>query len=272
LSSTEFKGFFAPQSWQRSFIVKHLLPGIRTMQAFAYFELQPFIDSLMSLVAAFLLGGAIGLERQFRLRTAGLRTNVLVAVGAALFVDTAMRFHQIHGGSPGTLQVFAYIVSGVGFLGAGVIMREQGNVRGINTAATLWGSAAVGSAAGADLLPEAILGAVVVLAANTLLRPLVNWVNRRPLNPDEVEVTYSIHIVATEARCDAVLSRLQRTLKEAALPYRDTEIKAFGDQKAEIEATLLPVSLQGSELDSLLSTMKTLPGVQQVFWRASTTV
>lgn len=63
------------------------------MQAFAYFELIPFVDSVISLAAAFILGGAIGLERQFRLRTAGLRTNVLVAVGAALFVDTAMRFH-----------------------------------------------------------------------------------------------------------------------------------------------------------------------------------
>src|SRR5690606_28297150 len=165
------------------------------MQAFAYFELDPFIDSCISLIAAFILGGAIGMERQFRLRTAGLRTNVLVAVGAALFVDTAMRFHQIHGGSPGTLQVLAYIVSGVGFLGAGVIMREQGNVRGINTAATLWGSAAVGCAAGADLLPEAILGALFVLAANTLLRPAVNRINQRPLDPEKVEVTYTVHIV-----------------------------------------------------------------------------
>lgn len=242
------------------------------MQAFAYFELHPFFDSLISLIAAFLLGGAIGLERQFRLRTAGLRTNVLVAVGAALFVDTAMRFHQIHGGSPGTLQVFAYIVSGVGFLGAGVIMREQGNVRGINTAATLWASAAVGSAAGADLLPEAILGAMFVLAANTLLRPLVNWVNRRPLHPDEVEVTYSIHLIVNQISCDAVLAALQRTLSAASLPYRDTQVNAFGDDKAEIEATLLPVSLHGNELDTLLGTVKIMPGVHQVFWRASTTV
>ena len=242
------------------------------MQAFAYFELDPFIDSCISLIAAFILGGAIGMERQFRLRTAGLRTNVLVAVGAALFVDTAMRFHQIHGGSPGTLQVLAYIVSGVGFLGAGVIMREQGNVRGINTAATLWGSAAVGCAAGADLLPEAILGALFVLAANTLLRPAVNWINRRPLHPDEVEVTYSIHIIVAETQCNVVLAALERTLNAANLPFRDTEITAFGDQKAEIQATLLPVSLHGTDLDVLLGNMNVMPGVQQVFWRASTTV
>lgn len=157
------------------------------MQAFAYFELYPFLDSLVSLTAAFILGGVIGLERQFRVRTAGLRTNVLVSVGAALFVDVAMRFHDIHGGSPGTLQVLAYVVSGVGFLGAGVIMREQGTVRGLNTAATLWGSAAVGCAAGADLLPESILGTLFVLAANTLLRPAVDRINRRPITPGDIE-------------------------------------------------------------------------------------
>tara|TARA_A100000171_G_scaffold52857_1_gene73750 strand:- start:266 stop:994 length:729 start_codon:yes stop_codon:yes gene_type:complete len=241
------------------------------MQAFAYFETGPFLDSLVSLLAAFVLGGAIGLERQFRLRTAGLRTNILVAVGAALFVDTAMRFHQIHGGSPGTLQVLAYVVSGVGFLGAGVIMREQGNVRGINTAATLWGSSAVGCAAGADLLPEAMLGALFVLAANTLLRPAVDRINRRPLHPDEVEVTYSIHVITDEEQSDTVLSALEKALSVVGLPFRDTEMNAFGEQRTEIEVSLLPVSLQGTELDTLIGKMKKTAGVQQVFWRASTT-
>ncbi|MCS6855969.1 MAG: MgtC/SapB family protein, partial [Elioraea sp.] len=122
------------------------------MQAFANLSLLQLADTLFNLLGAFLLGGAIGLERQVRQRTAGLRTNVLVCVGAALFVDVAVRFHDIHGGAPSALHVIAYVVSGVGFLGAGVIMREEGNVRGINTAATLWGSAGVGCAAGAGLL------------------------------------------------------------------------------------------------------------------------
>lgn len=242
------------------------------MTAFSYFELHAFLDTGISLLAAFLLGGAIGLERQFRQRTAGLRTNVLVAVGAALFVDTAMRFHQLHGGSPGTLQVLAYVVSGVGFLGAGVIMREEGNVRGINTAATLWGSAAVGCAAGADLLPEAILGALFVLAANTLLRPAVNRINQRPLDPEEVEVTYTVHIISTEHSANTVLSALESTLKSLDMPVRDTEVRAFGEQKAEIETTLLAVSPTRTDLDALVAGMKKVPGVQQIFWRASTTV
>ena len=127
----------------------------------------------MSLAAAFILGGLIGLERKYRQRTAGLRTNVLVALGAAIFVDMANRL----GEHEGAVHVVAYVVSGVGFLGAGVIMREDGNVLGLNTAATLWGSAAVGACAGADLIVEAILATVFVLP------PTLRCVSRK-LSPD----------------------------------------------------------------------------------------
>jgi uncharacterized membrane protein YhiD involved in acid resistance len=140
------------------------------MQAINNLNLDSLLDTLVSLSAAFILGGLIGFERQYRQRTAGLRTNVLVAVGAAIFVDMANRL----AGAEGAVRVVAYVVSGIGFLGAGVIMREEGNVRGLNTAATLWTSAAVGACAGADLLAEAVLGTLFILAANTLLRPIVN--------------------------------------------------------------------------------------------------
>src|ERR1700761_6282575 len=105
------------------------------------FQLYDFFDTLVSLATAFVLGTLIGAERQYRQRTAGLRTNVLVAVGAAAFVDIAQRI----GGANAAVTVIAYVVSGIGFLGAGVIMQEGLNVRGLNTAATLWCSAAVGA-------------------------------------------------------------------------------------------------------------------------------
>jgi putative Mg2+ transporter-C (MgtC) family protein len=88
-----------------------------------------------------LLGALIGAERQYRQRTAGLRTNALVALGASAFVDLAQKL----GGNIEAIRVISYTVSGIGFLGAGVIMKEGMNVRGLNTAATLWCSAAVGS-------------------------------------------------------------------------------------------------------------------------------
>ncbi|RTL39072.1 MAG: MgtC/SapB family protein, partial [Rhodocyclaceae bacterium] len=97
------------------------------MQAIENINLVSLLDTLLSLVTAFVLGGLIGYERQYRQRTAGLRTNVLVAVGAAIFVDMANHL----GGHEGAEHVVAYVVSGIGFLGAGVIMREEGNVRGL---------------------------------------------------------------------------------------------------------------------------------------------
>src|SRR5262249_56540929 len=108
-----------------------------------------------------------------------LRINVLVAVGAAAFVDIGMRLS----GATGATQIIAYVVSGVGFLGAGVIMKEGRNVWGLNTAATLWGSAAVGACAGADLAAEAIALTCFVLAGNTLLPPLVTPITPPPITP-----------------------------------------------------------------------------------------
>jgi putative Mg2+ transporter-C (MgtC) family protein len=120
------------------------------MQALQNFNPGAMLDTFVSLTTAFVFGALIGLERQMRQRTAGLRTNTLVAVGAAVFVDLAMRL----GGAEGATRVISYVVSGVGFLGAGAIMKEGANITGLNTAATLWGSAAVGACAGAACWPR----------------------------------------------------------------------------------------------------------------------
>ncbi|NUU00705.1 MgtC/SapB family protein [Herbaspirillum robiniae] len=230
-------------------------------------NLASLADTVISLTAAFILGGAIGLERQYRQRTAGLRTNVLVALGAAVFVDMANRM----GGHEGAVHVVAYVVSGVGFLGAGVIMREEGNVRGINTAATLWGSAAVGAAAGADLILEAIVATVFVLAANTLLRPVVNTINRKPLDVPSVEVTNTLHLIVDSEHQKAVLTAVTDMLEQSRYPTHDLEVRPFTEDEVEIEATLAATSVDGDELDALIARLLALPPVKQAFWSPSTT-
>src|SRR5271167_4272498 len=167
------------------------------------FNLLALINSAICLGAAFVLGTLIGAERQYRQRSAGLRTNVLVAVGAAAFVDFGIRI-----AGPGSTQVMAYVVSGIGFLGAGAIMKEGLNVRGLNTAATLWCSAAVGAAAGAGLVAESALLTVFVLAGNTLLRPLVNGINRIPLDERTTEATYRVRITASPAAAETARAAL----------------------------------------------------------------
>jgi putative Mg2+ transporter-C (MgtC) family protein len=102
-------------------------------------DLALLVRTLVMLAVAFLLGTLIGFERQWRQRSAGLRTTTLVATGAAAFADMGLRLRGVEGAT----QIIAYIVSGIGFLGAGVILKDGTNIRGLNTAATLWCSAAV---------------------------------------------------------------------------------------------------------------------------------
>ena len=120
------------------------------MPAPVLFDRSTVVGTMTSLGTAFVLGSIIGIERQLRQRNAGLRTLTLVAVGAAAFVHLGGRLL----GAEGESRIIAYVVSGIGFLGAGVIMKEGAQVRGLNTAATLWGTAAVGAFAGAGLLVE----------------------------------------------------------------------------------------------------------------------
>ncbi|MFG5776856.1 MgtC/SapB family protein [Comamonas sp. J-3] len=236
------------------------------MEALKFMQPDSLLNTLISLVTAFVLGGAIGLERQYRQRTAGLRTNVLVAVGAAIFVDSANTI----AGADGAVRVMAYVVSGIGFLGAGVIMREEGNVRGLNTAATLWGSAAVGAAAGADLIVQAVMGTVLVLAANTLLRPLVNTINRKPLDVEATEVTNAVFVVAERRHQRLALAMLQDTLERHGLPPGDIDIQPFGEAEVVIEATLAVQSVHGEELDALMQQLGSRPGINQAYWSPST--
>src|ERR1700720_248876 len=121
---------------------------------------------------AMLFGGLIGFERQWRQRMAGLRTNSLVAIGAAGFVV----FSMMVSGNDSTTRVAAQVVSGVGFLGAGVILREGINVTGLNTAATLWCSAMVGTFAGAGQLAASGIAAGFVVLTNLFLPPLVRLI------------------------------------------------------------------------------------------------
>ena len=224
-------------------------------------------DTAISLGAAFILGGLIGLERQYRQRTAGLRTNILVALGAAIFVDAANRLT----GHDGAVHVMAYVVSGIGFLGAGVIMREEGSVRGINTAATLWASGAVGACAGADLILEASLATAFIIAANTLLRPIVGLINGQPLDTDSVEVTNSVYIITPKHAQKLVLRQFIKTLEDAGYQTQDIEVHQFGGDDVEIQAVLTTSAVDGSKMDQLIEKIANQDFVNQAFWSPSTT-
>lgn len=123
---------------------------------------------------AALCGIAIGFERQWRQRATGLHTSSLVAIGAALF---ALLDGTLSAGD--TTRIVAGVVTGVGFIAGGVILRSGVNVTGLNTAATIWATAAVGALAGFGFWPQAAIGAAAIIILNLLLQPLADAIDAR---------------------------------------------------------------------------------------------
>ena len=230
------------------------------------FAATPFARTLGVLAVAFVLGTAIGFERQWRQRTAGLRTNVLVALGAAAFSELGTRLL----GAEGATRIIAYVVSGIGFLGAGVILKDGTNIRGLNTAATLWCSAAVGTFAGSGFPEEAATLTVFVIAGNTVLRPIVNWIDRRPIVSGRTEASYRVHALCAPANVATVRDLIDAALETASYPVRDVETLSENEDLVELAATLLPTTAEAEDLDAVVASLEASPLVRSATWTVET--
>jgi len=235
------------------------------MQFLQTFQLYDFLDTLVSLFVAFVFGALIGAERQYRQRSAGLRTNVLVSIGAAAFVDLGNHV----AGADGSVRVIAYVVSGIGFLGAGAIMKEGMNVRGLNTAATLWASAAVGSCAGADMVAQSTALTLFVIAGNTLLRPLVNAIDRIPLNEHASEANYEVIVTTDGITAADMRDALNERLEAAKYPIRETNVVYRSNDNVEISARLVSLAVDPKDLDAVVAELSNLTGVRHATWNVS---
>jgi putative Mg2+ transporter-C (MgtC) family protein len=186
---------------------------------------------------------------------AGLRTNTLVALGAATFVI----FAALIPGEASPTRVAAQVVSGIGFLGAGLIFREGLSVRGLNTAATLWCSAAIGVLAGGGYLLYATVATGFVVFVNLLLRPIVSFINRQPLMSTEVETGYLVSVTCRSqdeahiralllqglAGCGLALRRLDsNNLEGAGLVAVSAFVSAAHRIDAEVEKIVGRLSLE----------------------------
>jgi putative Mg2+ transporter-C (MgtC) family protein len=181
-------------------------------------------DFIWRLLAAFAFGVAIGLERQVRQRTARLRTITLVASGACLFVTLGMLTGN---GVAGVTQIAAYVVSGVGFLGGGVIMRDKGSIQDINTAATLWCSAAVRVLCGAGHYGPAFAGTVVVLATNTLRREVSRAINATPVSNADLMREYVLTVVCREQDEIHIRTLLSNSMYSQPLSFQSLTSQDF---------------------------------------------
>jgi putative Mg2+ transporter-C (MgtC) family protein len=134
------------------------------------------IDFTLRLLTAIGAGFIIGFERQWHHKSAGLRTNTLVATGAALYVLLSVNLTAEHGE---VTRIIGQVVTGIGFLGAGIIFKEGINVRGLTTAATVWCSSAIGCIAAAGYYVETLIGVLAIISINSILIPLDKWLANR---------------------------------------------------------------------------------------------
>lgn len=221
------------------------------------------LDFAIRLGLAFILGAAIGFERQWHQRMAGLRTNTLVATGSALFV--MMSVMVTNDSSP--TRMASQVVSGIGFLGAGVIMRDGLNIHGLNTAATLWCSAAIGTLCGAGFSTESVTGAAVILFANTVLRPLAQKVNRTANSAIEGEIHYCIEVVCRTENEAYLRTLLLHIISEETLTLCSLHSKKLGDNtNVSVEAQLISAGRTDTAVEKIVSRFSFEPAVSAVSW------
>lgn len=228
------------------------------------------LEMLLRIGSGVGLGTVIGLERQYRARMAGLRTNALVAVGSTLFVLLSAHGFSSDAGTADPTRVAAQIVSGIGFLGAGVIMRDGLSVRGLNTAATLWCSAAVGALSGAGLFDVAAAGTVVVVLVNIALRFVGRAVDRIPDTGDEQPTSY-VFVAATRDEHEAHI----RALVVQALTRTDFRLQSIASTNTddaggvEVRAELLSDQRDDRQMESAVSRLSMEPSVTSVRWNVN---
>jgi putative Mg2+ transporter-C (MgtC) family protein len=214
---------------------------------------------------ALFLGVAIGLERQIQQHVAGLRTNALVCVGAALFVSLS----RLMGDHDSPTRIASYIVSGIGFLGGGVILRDGLTVKGMNTAATLWCTAAVGTLAGAGFPLHSLIGTLTVLGLHLGLRPLARAIDKRVRTAVDVETLYQIRVSCREAQEGLIRTILLRHI--GSIP--GTTIQRISTQEsgengqAVVIADIFSVDRKDRAIQDVMSRLNIEPDVRSVSWQ-----
>lgn len=126
-------------------------------------DIGSYVGIVLKLLLAVILGGMVGFEREHKSRPAGLRTHILVCVGAALVQITSINYAKNNGIAMDPMRLGAQVISGIGFLGAGTIIKEGANIKGLTTAASLWAVGCIGLAAGSGLYFEAIAATIIIL-------------------------------------------------------------------------------------------------------------
>jgi putative Mg2+ transporter-C (MgtC) family protein len=222
------------------------------------------VTFLLEMGAALLMGLAIGAERQLGQHPAGLRTNALVCVGAALFVSLS----RLVVPADSQTRIAAQVVSGIGFLGGGVILREGLTVRGMTTAATLWCSAAVGTLAGAGYPVHAAIGTGIILGTNLMLHPIDRWIDKLSMQKKNVETDYRMRVVCEQHQEGVIRAMLVQDVNaHPSMVVRGISIQAADHPgKKLIVADIESSQRDDHSMQDLMSRINIEPGVTSASW------
>ncbi len=212
------------------------------------------------LLLAFMLGTIIGLERQWRHKIAGVKTNALVAGGAALFI---LASEKITGDTSGASRIAANIVTGIGFLGAGIMMRDGLNISGINTAATIWCSAAIGSLAGLGGYYESLVGTAFVVIGNIVLRPIGEKINQRIQQIETSGHSYMLRIHCAAHTTDAIRAALIESVKASKTLHVSSITTEGGDC---IRAQIHSLDRRQTDVEAIISELSIIKDIRSIKW------
>ena len=211
------------------------------------------LDLLGKLVLAIVLGGAVGLERELLEKPAGLRTNILICVGAALFTHLSVQFTSwgsvLTPADPG--RIAAQIVSGIGFLGAGTIIQSRGSVVGLTTAATIWVVAAIGMAVGAGALVAAVGGTILMLFVLVGLGAL-----ERRLEAGWTNVQIQVHVMDEHGELKKVVGALEEVGIRVAI------VKVTRNAETGLKEAVLRSRVSKKRIPELSEALFTIPEVK----------
>ncbi|WP_024613555.1 MgtC/SapB family protein [Clostridium sp. Ade.TY] len=220
-------------------------------------------DFTIRILVAIVLGFVIGLERQYRQTLAGgIRTNVLVCVGACIFVMYS--YIATGDNSP---RIAGQVVTGVGFLGGGVILRDGFNVRGLNTAATLWCTAAVGILTSTGNLTYAIVAAIAIVLSNIILRPIAKKMYHVKNSNTDGEYLYGISIKCLESEEFNIRSLLMQMVGEEKILLKkleSTEIES--ESKVRVKAEIISIEKSDMIIERIIGVLSLEQGVISVGW------
>jgi putative Mg2+ transporter-C (MgtC) family protein len=217
-------------------------------------------DILLKLLLSSLLGGVIGLEREVHGRPAGFRTHLLVSLGSTLFVLTSIQFYRNYGNFSGTgpvgtdpARIAAQVVAGIGFLGAGAIIREKASIRGLTTAACLWVAAAIGVAVGAGMYLTGVIVTALAVVNLVMLKKIENLLQK--------DTYFKIKVWCDDL--DGQIPRIEQALQSCAMEV----VNVAMEKDILLRNLLYEVEIKGKsreEFRKLTDTLSLMEGVKKI--------